>query len=231
MTKTDLHEGPAVLNSADYMLLKKHFDTATIASRDHIEHIIGLAELLKNSAKESGLFRDITEELMLRLYKLLSQNMNMSFLCSEDKLPENLDAVQQARDSAEVINLRKVLTDIVDGCSEILAVQGGRHKIKLKIDTDGMGGEISAYAQIPKDLFTIAVMNLLQNAFLYSPPNSWVEVTLTRLKGNVRVSVNNPFGKDDERIRAYSVGENSANTELARLGHYLCAKIAACYGG
>jgi K+-sensing histidine kinase KdpD len=235
-------KNPTELTYEDYLALKKLLSAATKSSRVHINRIVGLAHALtdavsadavsdtENNAERAAV---AASELLRCVYKLLSQNINLSYICSEDVLPELPQNVADIRNDAEIINTAQVLTRIADQASEILAVQGGTHSLRLQISADARadaktGARIGA--KIPEKLFTLAVMNLLQNAFLYSPPESEVELSLNADKNHAFISVNiiNTSGVEAEVLRAYS---NSANEECAGLGIPLTSKIAVCYGG
>lgn len=189
-------------NANNIEFIKRQIETVTKAMRVHINRIIGLASMLE-TLEES----EIAEELKLTSYKLLAQNMNMSYLYSED-LPGDTDTA---------INAAEYVGGIVGECDDMINVTGCKLKLEVKCSKTGV--------KIKEKAFIMAVINLLQNALLYSPPKTEVTVSVEnetrKTVGYVSVAVKNVIEKKRERDAESS----------AKLGLVLCMKIAEYYGG
>jgi signal transduction histidine kinase len=236
----------------EYKSLKRQIDAAAKTSRAHINRIIGLISMLQEQdSGQASLPHGISSDLNQTLYKLLAHNINLNYCCSEELLPDSPFDAANLRNAAPVIDAGALLAQIVAECGAMLEEHSGRHGLTLRIPGDEAedeeyGGEYNDdfpqnpefAVKITEKAFTLAVMNLLQNAFLYSPPNTTVIVSIELESDEdsgdelVCVSVTNLSGSDAELLRGYTMQSGfGATDESAGLGVPLVNKIAACYGG
>jgi hypothetical protein len=192
---------------------------------------------------------DIVASIFEPLDKLLSQNLNLHNFCCDSLLPDNHSDAAHARNVAPAFDAGQLTARIVKECGTILEKQSLRHGLQFIVhgnhDSEVYGEcdfekSVELPVKIEPKLFVIAVMNLIQNAFLYARPNSTVVVTIDCESDEdgydfVCVSIANPSGKDHELLRGYTEPDGDsgepANEEAAKLGIPLASKIAACYGG
>jgi len=173
-------------------------DTLIKTSRVYINRIIEAVTLIEQSDKYQE--DETVSSLIYSSCRLLSQNINMSYLYDNQLLEA----------PSYPINLEYVLKVIISECSEQL--KPIKRELQLTID-----GQVRSLVQINEKAFTIAFMNLLQNALLYSPPKSTVIITLDNQRENhVCIKITNLAG-----LNTYK-----ANDEHSGLGIPLCFKIA-----
>lgn len=122
------------------------------------------------------------------------------------------------------------LADVVASALESLrSIQGDRH-VKLEFEDD------LPFVQGDYDQLLIAVRNLTENAFLYSPPESPLEVSISTSLGQVRVRVRD-FGAGlmpDEFERIFDKfyrGRSARRIPGTGLGLPICRGIAEAHGG
>jgi signal transduction histidine kinase len=186
-------------------LLKKQISSAAGTSRVHINRLIGLVSMLEEQG--SG---EVTYELMISCYKLLTQNMNMMYLYSEDLVVGK----------PTVINAETLLTSIIRECTPMIENIGGEFRFEVKCGRSSV--------RVDEKAFIITVMNLLQNAGLYSPPKTPISVMLENKivdsRNYVSISVKNLVGADEIESRCVA-------DECSGLGLHLCMKVAESYNG
>lgn len=97
-------------------------------------------------------------------------------------------------------------------------------------------GEI--FASVDKLLFPSIIINLIENAFKYSPENSPVKISLSSQNGKLNLSISdNGFGiseKEKQKIfeKFYRIGnEETRNTKGTGLGLYIVKKIVVAHNG
>ncbi|MCL2071366.1 MAG: hypothetical protein FWH07_03925 [Oscillospiraceae bacterium] len=196
---------------------KEHINLVAKEARTHINRIIGLATML--SDKDDN---EVTHELLLSSYRLLTQNMNMMYIHMEELISDTA-----------IINAEAILTGIIGECTTVIetAIKDALEH-EMEIDTEYLPESVGCKLQfvvknkkssvkIDEKAFTLAVMNLLQNALMYSPPNTTVIVKLDTI-----------FMSDDERYVCVSVKNlNGLKKCDPGLGLTLCKRIAERCGG
>jgi signal transduction histidine kinase len=204
--------------------LKNQFSAATKVSQEQMSRILAITHLLEPEKNE------MVARLMESVYRLLVQNINMSYCFSDELLPDSQSkksAHGLGCNLAKLVSAEQLLLRIVGECRKLLeSAKTARHGIKLELECS------AATIRIDEKAFTVAIMNLLQNAFLYSPPKSTVIVKLSNTPSEngelVTVSVTNLVGHPAETLRTPLAG---ISDESAGLGIPLCEKITAYYGG
>lgn len=98
--------------------------------------------------------------------------------------------------------------------------------------------EKGIFASVDKLLFPSIIINLVENAFKYSPENSPVCISLNSRNGKLNLSISdNGFGiseKEKQKIfeKFYRVGnEETRNTKGTGLGLYIVEKIVVAHNG
>lgn len=98
--------------------------------------------------------------------------------------------------------------------------------------------EKGIFASVDKLLFPSIIINLVENAFKYSPENSPVQISLSSQNGKLNLSISdNGFGiseKEKQKIfeKFYRVGnEETRNTKGTGLGLYIVEKIVVAHNG
>lgn len=98
--------------------------------------------------------------------------------------------------------------------------------------------EKGIFATVDKLLFPSIIINLVENAFKYSPENSPVQISLSSQNGKLNLSISdNGFGiseKEKQKIfeKFYRVGnEETRNTKGTGLGLYIVEKIVVAHNG
>ena len=194
-------------NENNIEFIKKQVESVTKATRVHINRIIALASMIEHSEETAD--REIVSDLLLSCYKLLSQNMNMMYLYSKE-----------IAGPGAVISAEEFLKGIIGTCTKMLESVD----LKLQLDIKCKRSEI----KVDEKAFILAVMNLLQNALLNSPPNAAVKVVLENIsvqnRSFVCISVNNIPGMD-------GINSGRDKEECSGLGIILSMKIAERYGG
>jgi len=144
--------------------------------------------------------------LIFSACKLLSQNINVSYLCYDEllEIPSSL---------TPVIDTVGIMRAIIAECSKILIPI--ERELQLVVNCK------KTPVRINEKVFTLAVMNLLQNALLYSPPKSSVVIEVYESCYNICIEITNLI----------EFNSNSDNDENSGLGIPLCNKIAARYNG
>jgi signal transduction histidine kinase len=181
--------------------IKRHLGSSIKISRAYINSVISVATIIEQTSKD--LDEQIVDELMFSSCKLLSQNMNMSYFFCDDLLIETKSA----------IDVLQFLQAIIAECTELLE--------PLKREIRFTAACERSEVRIDEKAFTIAVINLLQNALLYSPKKSTILVNLENDGDNVTISLTNLI----------DMGRWTPPEERHGLGIPLCAKIADFYGG
>jgi signal transduction histidine kinase len=179
----------------------KQLDSSIKTARNYINRIIGAVTVIKQLEKLED--NEIIEDLLFSSCRLLSQNMNMSYLYSQG-LPDK---------TKQIVNAGELISSIVGECSRML--EGMNKRIQFTLDHG------KCLVNIDEKSFTMAVMNLLQNALLYSPQNSTVIVQVSADSGFVCMSITNLT-----TLKRWSPPEEDYG-----LGIALCAKIAEFFGG
>ena len=190
------------LNNAEF--IKKQVEKLTKSSRPDINRIIGIASILK----ESGEHNELIHDLFLSGYRLLAQNMNSMHLYSDELFST----------PGVVINAADFLNGIIGECANMLESLETELRLEVKCELSSI--------KIDEKAFIIAVMNLLQNALLYSPPKTAVIVILDNVcaeeKNYVCITVKNLLEIEKN---------NSDYEERSGQGLFVCTKIAEHYGG
>ncbi|MCL1903736.1 MAG: hypothetical protein FWF94_04895 [Oscillospiraceae bacterium] len=104
------------INNIDF--IKKQIESVTRVSRVHVNRIIALISMLE-AADDGEKNGDIISDLRLCCYKLLSQNMNMMYLYSEEMTG-----------SGSVIDAAEFMKGIVGECTKML--ESFNVKLQLK---------------------------------------------------------------------------------------------------
>lgn len=122
------------------------------------------------------------------------------------------------------------LTDVVASALESLKSIQGTRQVRLEFE------EELPFVQGDYDQLLIAVRNLLENAFLYSPPETPLEVNISTSLGQLRVRVRD-FGSGlmpDEFERIFDKfyrGRSARRIPGTGLGLPICRGIAEAHGG
>ena len=195
-------------NANNVAFIKKQVSSIAKASRVQINRLIGLTSMLENAQNSEN--REIISEVILTIYKLLSQNMNMMYLYMEE-----LNMNQSSLISAELF-----LRSIIAECTKTLDASETNLQLDIKCE--------KSCIKIDEKAFILVIMNLLQNALLYSPPKTTVIVTLDNVTIDqtdyVSISVKNLSGLD-------GVGFARDKEECSGQGLFICMKAAETNGG
>jgi two-component system sensor histidine kinase KdpD len=122
------------------------------------------------------------------------------------------------------------MTDVVASALESLKSIRGDRAMRLEFEED------LPFVQGDYDQLLIAVRNLLENAFLYSPPDSPLEVGISTSLGQIRVRIRD-FGAGlmpDEFERIFDKfyrGRSARRIPGTGLGLPICRGIAEAHGG
>jgi light-regulated signal transduction histidine kinase (bacteriophytochrome) len=180
---------------------KRIIDSIVKTSRLSINKLIETIAYVE----QSPVYRDdpMIQKLIFRSYKLLTQNLNISYLGSDSWTGE----------SNLLADIPQTVKSIAEECSVVLKPIQREVQTVIKC-TDST-------ARINEKAFVLIMGNLLQNALLYSPLKSPVIVVVENEDGCVSVSVTN--------IAEINTDRNEE--EKAGLGLPLCAKISEQMGG
>ncbi|MCL2633216.1 MAG: HAMP domain-containing histidine kinase [Oscillospiraceae bacterium] len=184
----------------EYDILKNQINDSIKNMRVHINRIIGAAvmlEQLPDSNENLAL-----SELIYSSCKLLTQNINLSYNCSEELF----------EGSKTVLNSGEILQGIVDECSRLVAPVNRRIDFINNCTVSGVKMDDKA--------FTVVFMNLIQNALLYSPSDCIVRVKMENSGGNVVIVIENSVDSG-----------KTADYEGGGLGLALSRRIAEWHNG
>jgi K+-sensing histidine kinase KdpD len=184
--------------------IKNIIDGSIRTSRIHINRIIEVVAMIENSKKYQD--DEFIKSLVSSSCKLLSHNMNMSYLYDDALLDKPHNA----------INIKEVIKAIVDECAQMLKPVG--RELQLVSNSE------KNFLHINEKVFTLMFMNLLQNALLYSPSKSAVIIIIN----SDCIEITNLMG---EQHREYQSPLNHEDDENLGTGVPLCKKIAEHYGG
>jgi len=169
-------------------------------TRENVNRIIGAALLLEQQLITVGV-NPVVSEIIHNACNLLTQNINLSYLYGDGLYA----------DSKELIDCSAVLDRIIEESALILV--GKNRDISFKSEV------LRGSVRIDPKAFTVVIMNLLQNALLYSPDAGTVAVALKNSGKAAVITIKNKKG--------------GGNPEPARsgLGIPLSKKIVEWHGG
>jgi len=167
-------------------------------ARESVNRVIAAAMILEQQQRHNTVVSDLVHSSC----RLLTQNINLAYMCGDGLYA----------DDKSLINIGEVLDSVIEE-AELILVPSER-------DIDFKGAEFTDAARICPKAFIVVVMNLLQNAFLYSPKESAVRVTLEESESGREavVTVKNTVGEKDREQRS-------------GLGLMLAEKIVEWHGG
>ncbi|MCL1866463.1 MAG: HAMP domain-containing histidine kinase [Oscillospiraceae bacterium] len=199
------------LNTEEF--IKKQMESSVAVEREYINRLIATSLIAEENAcadKKSLTAEEVTERdkkvaanLVYISSKLLIQNLNLSYLLRGDLLKE----------SESPVNAVFFLKEIASESTRLLS--------PIKREIQFVSEHEESPIVIDRKAFATAIMNLLQNALMYSPHGSAIIVKVENKDGFVCVSVTN--------LNSEKLYDNSdSNSEL---GIPLCMKIADKYNG
>jgi len=183
----------------DIEFIKRQFNSVAKSQRSQINSIIAAITIMENAELQS---EEMKAELAYSSCKLLTQNMNLSYLCSDELFLA----------PKYTLNLKEILEVIITECSRLL--EPVKREIQLQID-----GE--PYVKINEKSLTIVIMNLLQNALLHSLDKSAVKVSLSCDEDFACISFTNL-----STLERWTPPEESTGTGIS-----LCMKVAQYNSG
>jgi signal transduction histidine kinase len=189
----------------EHELMQKLFAQAAKVSRVNINRTVGLATMLEQRA--GGDSEEIISELLQCLQRLLAQNMNMEYYFDDDLLKD--------APAGRYLSVEKLLRRVIGECTAMLEPLEWDLQLDVKCRKSAVKTDEKA--------LVIVIMNLLQNALLYSPLKSTVIVTVDNETTEKGVSVCVSFKN--------LVDEDNSYNDCSGLGLPLCMKIARHYGG
>jgi len=148
-----------------------NLEAAVKYTRENINRIIGAAVFLEQQTNLRG--NAVIPDLVNSACRLLTQNINLAYLCCDGLYA----------DSKETIDCGEVLDSVAEEAACILTA--------VKRDIGFKSGKIDGRVRIDAKAFIIVIMNLLQNALLYSPEKSLVKLTLESVGENAVITVGN----------------------------------------
>lgn len=156
-----------------------------------------------------------------------SQILKMEEILNEISLLANLEKKEELK--KEEVNVLELIKDVMDGF-EIISKKSG---IALKLEA-----KREVYAHINPALFRQAIINLLDNAIKFSPPETLVLVDVTEEKGQLRIRIKDqgygiPLQYQDRIFeRFYSLNHKREKTKAGiGLGLSIVKKILKLHGG
>jgi len=167
-------------------------------ARENVNRVIGAAIALEQMCKAKG--SELIADLIDSASRLLTQNINQSYLFGE-----KLYAADKS-----VIDCTALLDGIIEESLLTLAAT------KREINFRSVSEELNVY--MDAKAFIVVVMNLLQNALLYSPRNRVAEITLEKSGGDAVITFRNLISSEVQPRRS-------------GFGLPLAEKIVARYGG
>jgi K+-sensing histidine kinase KdpD len=213
-------------NQKQYLELKQKLCAVTKASRVQINRLLGLSAKLAEHEKDSLCLdtAELSTTIRKELFKLFVQNTNTLYLCSEELLPELPHNTANARNDAAAIPADRLVSRIVGECNAMLSTGEKADSPIIVFEQECERCSV----KIDEKILTLAVMNLLQNALLYSLPGSNITVAVISADESVCIKISNLSGEEGEVLRS---PVTSFDEHGAGLGLPVVAKIAACYGG
>jgi len=167
-------------------------------ARENVNRVIGAAVALEQMCKAKG--SELIADLIDSASRLLAQNINLSYLYG-DKL---------YGDAASVIDCAAVMDGLIE--ESLLTLVSAKREINFKSVSEELNIRMDAKA------FIVVVMNLLQNALLYSPKTGSADIALEKVGGDAVITFSNPVSSDPAPRRS-------------GFGLPLCEKIVTRYGG
>ena len=201
--------------------IKKQIGATTETANSYITHMLRLSDYCKEQGGLNEQQKYVFTGIWHGCCKLFTQNMNLAYLFSEGMLSESAIG-----NNTETVNATEFVSGIVRQCQETFAAVGGELLFEIKGD---------ANAKLPVKIrgkaLQLAITNILQNAMLYSPLGSNVDIVVESFPDEdgqyFRFLVSNPI--DENSIE--SQNRRSDYKRNSYLGIPLCMKIAEFYGG
>ncbi len=152
-----------------------------------------------------------------------------------NRLNRLIEDVLLANSAEKNLTLNKENINVSELTEQIISNYFSDKKAKGILKTHIQNG---LSASVDKLLFPSIIINLVENAFKYSPDNSQVLISLNNQNGKLNLSVSdNGFGiseKEKHKIfeKFYRVGnEETRNTKGTGLGLYIVEKIVLAHNG
>ena len=227
--------------------LKESMAQTVNLSQVHAIELFGLISMLERSEEyQQNHFKSeldsetlevlqINQKIIQRMkttaVKIMVQNLNASYCYSENILPELSQNIITKRENSEIIDLKELVFTIVRECQKMLKISK-THELILNIDDTNITDDTALTIKGDTKAITVSIMNLLQNAFLYSPKGSTVVIGIDKSDELANITITNLIGSEPQIIRPHAESENREHYEFgAKLGLVLCEKVALCYDG
>lgn len=206
-----------------YLDFKSQLHTAAKATQTRINKVLAITSMLEkarhsDAPEAAELVDECIKSQESEMRKLAALNTNVVWFTSEELLPELLVNVANLRDAAEIIDAAKLIESITAECC---ATANTRNTLRFEAQ------EGNHTVGIGEKVFTLAVMNMIQNAFRYALPATTIDVTVEGKLVGERIFVSIVVANQTSE----SLKAKGESDEYAKLGRPLVCRIAECYGG
>ena len=213
-----------LIDEATDELLRKKDEFISIASHELKTPITSLKAALQMIARtapqseEMKLAQGFVNKAIKQVDKLI------------DLVKDLLDVTKIQAGKLELQKINFVLADLITECCEELQSTSANHEIIIE-------GDANLEINADRNRLEQVVINLLSNAFKYSPEGKKVVITVSTVDGHVKVAIKDfGIGIAPDKLpyvfdRFYRVDENSKKYAGLGLGLYISAEIVKRHNG